>query len=200
MTFIKGRNGTLPTVSQGNVEHTCVHSSGMASHASMATAHSWAPSPTTESPGVFMIKHRTSICSSSLSVWALESHSEFVWVCQNPVGHFRVDKLLSKTSPSCCYSSGDHFKDHHAYVVQLESFISQYRERVCPQRTPGTEAEGYGTYTGRTHHDIRYRPGKLSNTCFGRTHQLLWARVGVRESLECVTKVDMTARGLGPCK
>lgn len=46
------------------------------------------------------------------------------WVClglSEPSGAFQVDKLLSKTSPSCCYSSGDNFKDHHAYVVQLES-------------------------------------------------------------------------------
>lgn len=43
-----------------------------------------------------------------------------------------MGKFLSKTS-SHCYSTEDNFTDHCAHVVQLEAFISQYRERVCPK-------------------------------------------------------------------
>lgn len=57
-----------------------------------------------------------------------------------PWGHFRVDKLLSKVSPTHRYSPGDNFTDHLACVTQLEAFVSLDRERVCPQRIPDAKA------------------------------------------------------------
>lgn len=67
-------------------------------------------------------------------MWALEGHSECVGISQDPLGHFRVHRVLSSVPPHTHhYSPGDNFTDHPASVAQLEAFVSLGRERVCPK-------------------------------------------------------------------
>ena len=66
-------------------------------------------------------------------MWALEGHRECVGISQDPVGHFRVHRVLSSVPPTHHYSPGDNFTEHLASVAQLEAFVSLGRERVCPK-------------------------------------------------------------------
>lgn len=126
-------------------------------------------------------------------MWALEGHSECVGISQDPLGHFRVHRVLSSVPPyTHHYSPGDNFTDHSASVAQLEAFVSLGRERVCPKEFLMPKFKVAILIKAKLTVAVisRRRSQKSNNTCSGKMHQVFglnfWAMARVRGSSKCV--------------